>query len=241
MYVEEKLKEAVEEMRKALINNRNIKYEKGSIGITSLIYCPLKVEMKRKFPELKSEGNAIDDGFIFENTLEPFLEKVFDGKVSKDVAIPYEVDGFKINGHPDFLIEEENKVILLEFKAPIFLFSEGLEEDGEFIVDREGKIKIAESYILQAKIQKFITEKYFRKPVEIYLFIKTILQTRKKGRMSKVYILKPVEDEITEDELKKLIDDFKNKKTPRYKWECSYCVYAKHKKCSKGLLLLKMM
>ena len=238
--VEEKLKEAIRLMRQELRGNRNLSYENGSIGITSLLYCPLKVELREKYPHLQAEGNAIDDGFIFENTLEPFIEKVFDGRVIKDADIPYEIDGFRITGHPDFVIEQEDKVIILEFKAPIFFFTEEdlqIPEDG-FFVDLEKKVKISEGYIKQTAIQKFITQKHFNKPVEAYLFIKTTLQDKTR-RMQKVYILRPVDESITEGDMKNLIKQFKEEKKPRYSWECNYCVYAKEGVCNKGLLILK--
>ncbi len=236
--IEQKLKEAVELMRKDLIERRNLNYEEGSIGITSLLYCPIKVEMRKKYPDIRSESNAIDDGYIFENVFEPYIERVFKGRVIKDADIPYELDGFKITGHPDFVIETENKVIILEFKAPIFFFSrEDLEiPEDEFIVDTEKKIKISESYINQVKVQKFITEQYFKKPVEGYLFLKTILQNKNK-KMKKVLILRKVEETIDEEYMRKLIEDFRTKKEPRYHWECRYCAYKDL--CSKGQLILK--
>ena len=239
--VVQNLKKAIELMRKDLVENRDLNYEEGSIGITSLIYCPLKVELRKQYPEMKVESNAIDDGYIFENTLEPYIEKVFNGEVIKDADIPYELDGFKITGHPDFVINQKEKVIILEFKAPIAFFTEedlSVPEDG-FIVDTEGKVKISETYILQTKIQKFITEKYFNKPVEGYLFLKTMIRDRTK-RMQKVYVLRPVEETITEEQLRELINDFRTKKYPRYKWECNYCIFLKNQVCQKGMLLQKM-
>jgi len=238
--IEKKLKEAIQKMRRDLIEKRSLSYEEGSVGITSLIYCPKKVELKRKYPDLRSESNAIDDGYMFENTFEPYLEKVFDGRVEKDADIPFEIDGFKITGHPDFVIDAGDRIIILEFKAPIFFFvNEDLEiPDDGFVVDRNKKVNISESYILQTKIQKFITEKYYKKPVEAYLFLKTILQDATR-RMQKVYVLRPVDEEITEEELKELVRKFKEDKSPRYHWECYYCIYAKEEKCTYGMLKLR--
>lgn len=240
MSVEEKLQEAVKLMRKDLLEKRELNYDEGSIGITSLIYCPLKAKFRKEHPDLRSEANAIDDGFIFENMIEPYITKVFKGKVLKDADIPYEVDGFRITGHPDFVIEQEDKIIILELKAPVFFFSSKTLNitESEFIIDTKKEIKISESYILQAKVQKFITEKFYNKPVESYLFLKTTLQESFR-KMRKVFIVRKVEESITEKDMLKLINDFKTLQKPRYEWECKYCIYAKENICVKGMLFNK--
>jgi len=40
--------------------NRNISYANGEVGITSLLYYPLKVKYRKLFPEMKSEAIAIE-------------------------------------------------------------------------------------------------------------------------------------------------------------------------------------
>lgn len=221
----ERLKQAVEMLREDLERRRDLNYTEGSIGITSLLYCPLKVEYKRKYPDLKKKDIAIDDGFIFENTFEPYLEKVFNGSVVKDADIPFEIDGFKITGHPDFLIEEDGRLIILEFKAPIFVSVDGELPEEELILDTEGLIKVSEGYIKQVKFQKFIVRQYYGKEVEGYLFIKTTIQDRRR-KMRKIFALKPVVEEFTEDDIRQIIREFREEKRPRYDWECKYCPYS---------------
>lgn len=57
--MKEIIENAIRLIRKDL--ERTLEYQPNSIGITSLLYCPLKVEYKKKYPELRSESLAIDE------------------------------------------------------------------------------------------------------------------------------------------------------------------------------------
>ncbi len=232
--MEERIKQAFKsvilDLKNSLKEKRELEYEEGSFGITSLLYCPLKTEFKNKYPQVEASSNAIDDGYIFENVIEPFLEKNFKGKVIKDASVSYQIDGFNITGHPDFVIEREDEVIVIEFKAPIFL-KHSLKEipEDEIIFDEEDRVHISSTYILQAQIQKKIVEEHYKKPVRQFLFIKSLLQLN--GKMQKVYVVKPVKESITEQKLREIVNRFLTDKSPRYSWECSYCIYKKEGIC----------
>lgn len=100
-------------------NEIPIKTSEIKIGITSLLYCPLKVEYKKKYPELRSESLAIDDGFMFENMFIPYLEQAVIGKtIRREPTIYATIKDTTISGHPDLVIEDNEKITILEFKAP---------------------------------------------------------------------------------------------------------------------------
>ena len=208
---------------------RTLTYQPNSIGITSLLYCPLKTEYKKQYPELKAESIAIDDGFLFENLFTPYLERILVGKtIKKEPEIYATINDTTISGHPDLIIEEENKITILEFKAPISIFLQNKEielPEEEVIIDNNNIFKVSENYIEQAKIQKKIAQMFYNKPVESYIFIKSTAEIKRKKK--KLLILKPIEEDITEEKLIELVEKFKNDKKPRYDWECNYCSFSK--------------
>jgi hypothetical protein len=225
--MKEIIENAIRLIRKDL--ERTLEYQPNSIGITSLLYCPLKVEYKKKYPELRSESLAIDDGFMFENMFIPYLEQAVIGKtIRREPTIYATIKNTTISGHPDLVIEDNEKITILEFKAPISIFPQNKDielPEEEIIVDEDEIFKVSESYITQAKIQKKIAQLYYQKPVDSYLFIKSTADIKRKKK--KLLILKPIKEEITEEELYGLIERFKNDKNPRYDWECNYCTFSK--------------
>ncbi len=223
----------VEELRKRIEEERGeLSYGRG-VGITSLLYCPLKWEYRQAYPDIKVQNAEIDDGFTFELAMKRILKDLYGERFVEEKELIYELDGFTIEGHLDGYIEEEDRIIGLEFKHTKFMkileLPEGIELDDLDIIDASELpiyLDVPAHYITQAKIQRFILERTTHKPVEHYLIIKTTLQkVNGSKRMKKAYIQFPVNTAIQEHELKKLIDNFLTVKEPRFRWECRYCSY----------------
>lgn len=222
--VEERLKEAIKMIREDLKRENELEYE--GIGLTSLLYCPLKTEYKKRYPDLRNESITIDDGFLLERTFTPYLSRVFQGKVHAEPSITAVIKGHTITGHPDFVIEDK-EITILEFKAPIMSFAKKQVEipETDLFVDTQDVFSVSETYILQARIQKRLAREFYKKPVNAYLFIKTTVDINKKKQ--KLYILKPIHEEATDEEIETLVKNFHENKRPRYEWECSYCPFRK--------------
>ena len=62
--------------------DRKLEYSEGAIGVTGLIYCPLKAEFREKYPEIKSEGPEISDGFMHEKLVHQAICNLFGEKFS---------------------------------------------------------------------------------------------------------------------------------------------------------------
>jgi len=228
------IKRLVEELRKRIEEERGeLIYGRG-VGITSLLYCPLKWEYRQKYPDIRVQNAEIDDGFTFELAMKRILRDLYGDRFVEEKELIYELNGFTIQGHLDGFIEEEDRVIGLEFKHTKFMKILDLPEDLELddldvIVASEIPITldVPEHYLTQAKIQRFILEKTTDKPVEHYLIVKTTLQ-RKNGskRMKKAYIQIAVNTAIQEGELTAMIERFQKVKEPRFSWECRYCPFS---------------
>lgn len=227
------IKVLVEELRNRIEEERKEpSYGKG-VGITSLIYCPLKWEYKQKYPDIKVQKAEIDDGLAFELAMKRILKDLYGSQFVEEKELFYEMDGFIIQGHLDGCIEKEDRVIGLEFKhtklMKVIELPEGMEMDDLDVIDISELhllLDVPEHYITQAKIQRFILEKTADKPVEHYLIIKTTLHNvNGPKKLKKAYIQIPVNISIKEQELKDLIERFLNVKEPRFPWECRYCPF----------------
>ena len=87
---------------------RNLEYRKGAYGITELLSCPIKAEIRRKLQEagieLPVESQEIEDGFLYENLVKLALAKRFGDRFEPEKVLPLDLqldDGriFKIDGH----------------------------------------------------------------------------------------------------------------------------------------------
>ena len=231
----EVFKTIIDEISRKAKEGRNLEYPEGSIGVTSLIYCPLKARFREEHPEIEADSLEIDDGFYFEKEVKEALLSLWGAKrVRLEEELPYKSDkGLKINGHLDIAIIGKKKVIGLELKNMKLAYHnlpyDSVPEEAKFIADPEliKRISIPENYMLQAKIQKYLLEqKYSPKPVEHYLFIKTMVKLNGSG-LKKVFIIRKTEENITREELETLIEKFMEDETPRYPWECGFCPYRK--------------
>jgi hypothetical protein len=229
--IEALIKNVINESKKMITQDRVLKYEEGEIGITSLLQCPLKVEMRKKYPEIRTEAAAIDDGYRFEHAIKNALQRIFGDRFKDEFELPYEAFGQKIRGHLDCVVELDDKVIGLELKAPQLILLKKMPSrecfEKNVIVDSEKRdeyLIVNPTYKMQAKIEKFLLQRlYPDKEVELYLFQFGICKYS--GLVRKFYTIYEVEA-ISEQDLEYLILQFLYDKKPRYKNECEYyCPY----------------
>jgi hypothetical protein len=223
-----------EEFKK--LEERDLQYRDGAIGITELLQCPIKAQLRRKIEdEIEVTSNEISDGFIFEHLTKLIVTKMFGAdRVFPEKTLPLDIQldediTCKIDGHLDIFIElDDSTVVGLELKSTTLQNDNKLFERPPEILfldpDDIHRIDINHKYILQAKIQRYILEKlYPDKTVETYLFIKTQLKTRFK--LGKTFIVLPITKSISTEQLRKLCELFYFDPRPRFPYECKYCVY----------------
>ena len=211
----------------------SLQYQEDEIGITSLLQCPIKVEMRKKYPDIKGTAPAIDDGFRFETITKMAARKKYGENVVEEMDLPYQFSNLplKIRGHLDLVIfkKETNQILGIELKAPQIVLLKKLPENlqQEFIFDSEKE----ENYIIpnpiykiQAKIEKFILQKmYPESEVRVVLFQNSLC---KFGTFTKKFYTIYEVESIQEAELNYLATEFLYNKAPRFKNECEYyCQY----------------
>jgi len=231
----ELFKALVDEMRKIATEEREVSYSEGAVGITALLYCPKKFELKFEYPEIQAESAEVDDGLAFEYSVKQALKRLFGNNAIDEFVLHKRINGLTIEGHLDALINKGDELIGIEIKAPRLLKTKnGFRPNGErIIVDDGTKFQHSESYVLQARIQKRILQDMFpKKKVRTFLFYKTLIK-HDKGHQ-KAFVVYEVKDPISAEELEKLVERFKNDKRPRYDWECTekYCAYKKAGVCN---------
>jgi len=218
---------------------REISYRDEAYGITEIISCPKKAQLRRQHPDLEVRNIAIDDGFLFEKTVKEVLRKIFGNRFEEEKVLSHDftVDGepFSIDGHLDCFIQyNSNKIVGLELKHTVLSFdneTSGRPEELIILQPNSRRISINYKYILQAKIQKALLEwQYPDKEIEHYLVIKTTLRTRYK--MGKSIVVLPTIESISREELEEIIRMFRNDPRPRANWECQYCIYRQHGLCN---------
>jgi hypothetical protein len=222
---------------------RELDYEDGAYGITEIISCPIKAELRRKGIEVKVENVEIADGFSFENMFKFALMEYFGVEnVEPEKLLKYKVvldDGreFNINGHLDVFINipDKNTVVGLELKDTILSFDNTIWKDPPpfkiLSPDDAPKYNISSKYILQARIQRKILEHlYPDKNIETYLIVKTNL--RAKYKLKKSILVYPVTTSISDEQLKEIVSYFINNRKPRYVFECKICPYKEQGYCN---------
>jgi len=221
------LKSVIEEIRKKMEKERGeLIYSKG-IGITSLIYCPLKWEYRQKYPNLKIEKVEIDDGFSWELLVKEGLKaKYGPTAIEEEKILTYEIDSFCIEGHLDIYVKPEKTGIEVKH-TKLTLVNFPVDSNMKDIIDATHplaeKIPISEHYLLQAKIELFILRKEIS-DATLRLWVKTTLKGSNR-KHKKVVFEKLITEPATEEEVKNLIQRFKSDKSPRFPWECKYCPY----------------
>lgn len=230
-----KLLHARDLMRKSMAQDRSIIHNKNVLGFSSLYKCSKYFQLKQLYPELDTaEANAIDDGLLFEHSWKDAITQAFsDAVVLHEPTIPIEVEGHVLEGHPDFVIEFEDRVIVLEFKAPVLIqhrLPQGYKlHKSEMLLDIDDYFIVSENYTQQAATQQLAVQTFFNKPTYQYLFLKGVTQIE--GKNKKLYILKPVEGKPFDVLSKEVAEFFGEFKGPKYSYECSNCNFKKAKVC----------
>ncbi len=228
--------ELVEKIKAKTREGRELSYSDGAVGITALLDCPLKHELRQKHPDLQADAVEIDDGFVWEKQVKEALEEMFGKSFEEEKVLAMEIEGLKIEGHLDTFVEFEDRVVGIELKAPKWIPLTCVPEEekmqGNLLIDRERKYtRVNDLYITQARIQRFLLERlYPGKKEEQFIFLKGMAECR--GWRKKLYIVYPVEESISEEELKEMVRKFKEDKSPRFPTECeSYCEYYRQGLC----------
>jgi predicted transcriptional regulator len=205
-------------------SGRELKYEKGEIGITTLISCPKKYKLKQKYGMPEIDSLVIEDGFLFEKVFKKALKKKYGNKFIEEMELIYSGD-IKLRGHLDCAIVDGDKVIGIELKHTLITTAPELKSEPPkvwLINPSEDKIKISDRYLLQSRIERYLLEQKF-KEVEHYLVIKTTL----KGAYAyyKSYLCIPITNSVSDEEFKQIVTWFKTKNEPLFKEECRFCYY----------------
>lgn len=219
--------ELADEMKKMIIGDRHLTYHEGEIGITSLLDCPKRVKLRQVHGYPSADDLAIEEGFLFERVVEKALQKKFGDRLIKELELPIEFNGVRIRGHLDFAVELDNKVIGLELKHTILERMPSLKRKPPkvlYVTPDDKRIQLNPKYIKQARIERFILERlYPDKEIEHYLFVKTTVQGA--YGFYKTYIVCPIKESISEEELKELTEHFKTKDYPKDPLLCDYCYF----------------
>lgn len=220
----------------------NEERDENSVGISSLLSCPIKYKLKKQYEnvykELSSDSLEIHDGFLFERDIKSIFKQLFGNKFKDEVDLIYEVkvdekNTVKIHTYLDCLLEFDDFVIAIELKHPKvmvisdFKYEEKFRKSNEYIfIINDDEVIQNSKYITQAKIEKFILEKTLFKGKRVYqfLFYKTLLVGF--SITKKAYLIYEVKDSITERELYEICDNFLNGRKPNSFFECSYCPFA---------------
>jgi len=229
------LKGVIEEIRKRMEKERGeLSYSKG-IGITSLIYCPLKWEYRQRYPDLKVQKVEIDDGFSWELLVKEGLKaKYGEEAIEEEKVLVYETEDFCIEGHLDVYVKPQKTGIELKHtKLTVVDFP--VDTDMEDIIGGDNplseRIPVSEHYLLQARVELFLLRREIP-DATLRLWIKTTLKGSNR-KHKKVVFEKLITKPATEKEVRELIERFRNDKSPRFSWECRYCLYKKVCDCYK--------
>lgn len=220
-------------MKNLVKDGRELNYQKGEIGITTLISCPRKYKLKQIHGYPQVDSLLIEDGFLFEKVFKAALKKKYGDKFKEELELPYECDGLKIRGHLDCFVEFPNTVVGIELKHTLTELAPNIKNEPPKIIvlDPDNpEIKLNPKYILQSRIERYLLEKlYPNKKVKHYLFVKTTLKGA--WRYFKTYIILPIRKSISDEEFKELIRHFKECDYPLDPSECKYCPYKSMNLC----------
>lgn len=213
----------------------------NAVGITSLLSCPIKYSLKRKYKdsykELEEESLEIYDGYLWEYQVKKALRNMFGNKFKEEVDLIYkdELLNFTIHGYLDCMIDMDDYIIAIELKSPKFLLSKDFKisdkiSENMLIIDDENKILHNKKYIEQAKLEKFILQKMYNKKVYHYIFYKTLLLINE-NEIRKSFIVYELTEDIDEVYVQNLIKKFLTSNKPSNSSECNYCVFGKNGLC----------
>ncbi|AWR97499.1 CRISPR-associated protein Cas4 [Acidianus sulfidivorans JP7] len=177
--------------------------EKDTLYVTDLLRCPLKIHFEEKYKEL-----AISEVYTPSTILGDLVHK---GLESLDKIDEYKVNA-EVDGKKEIQLLEENRKITIKGRADI-------------ILDNGNEKIIVE--IKSARADKGIPHKHHIMQLQAYLWLFNI---------SKGILLYVTPDRITEFDVKQPLDDasiiklvqenFALSPSPRFPWECKYCVFS---------------
>jgi hypothetical protein len=200
-------KESIIKAYKDLVISRN----DNSIHLTELLYCPYKKTLKQKYPDIQNINLDILEGYRFEE----LIPRIFANcKISHNKSYKIKIDNEIIAFTPDFIINDN---VVIECKNTSYIYFTKAIDDW-LIIDNENIAIIPNQYITQLML--YLT---LLKLDTGYLFI--LSNTRINNKLSKVLVIKEVKNQLTLDDVKNLIKQFKEDIKPRYKWECKYCQF----------------
>jgi len=188
-----------------------ISRDNTTIHLTELLYCPYKRTMRLKYPDIQNINLDILEGYRFEE----LIPKIFkDCKISHNKRYKKQIDNEIISFTPDFIIEDK---IVIECKNTSFIhFTKQI--DDWLIIDNENIAIVPSQYVIQLMLYLTLLELDLG-----YLFI--LSNTRFNNKLRKVLVIKEIKNQLTIEDVKKLIKDFKENIKPRYDWECKYCQF----------------
>ena len=226
----------IEEAKKSLVQKAQETFNRDGdyIYLHQLLQCPLKTELESKYGELlePEKVNEIVDGFLTED----FLTRSSGTSMVNNYLFVSgrAVDGKRIATHVDLFSES----LALEIKTPTFTFPRGeVPVEKEYYTDEEADLfSIPENYLLQARLQCLLLRDRYP-DIEYFLAVKTTAKVYSpdlmRVRMKKVWIVKKVQP-LTEEEFEEVIRDYlerKEKKLPKWEWECRYCPFYRNAMC----------
>ena len=114
--MEKMFESLVHDMSEALVENRNLEYSDNAVGITSLLYCPMKATLRKEHPEIKSYGLEIDDGFLFENQVKYSLRRRWPKHTIDEYVATYKSKRLNVEGHVDVVVQGKKTLLGIECK-----------------------------------------------------------------------------------------------------------------------------
>jgi len=222
----------IETISQQVKEGRELEYSEDAIGITSLLSCPIKTELRKNIPNLESVTTVeIEDGFLWEQQVKTALKKLFGNRVKEELVLKYEHANVKIEGHLDVAIDLGDLIIGLELKSPKYLYLKRIPDEAKDIVgstlllNGQDFVYMPDSYTVQSKIQNYLLRyQYPGKRVYTFLFAKTLLI--KGGYARKFYVLYDTnKNPFTDTDIQKLIEAYKERKGPTFAYECMMCQF----------------
>jgi hypothetical protein len=214
----------VKRLREFFREERRLEYTEGAYGITSLLQCKKKAELRRSFPELTSESVEIDNGFMFEFFVKKILQDITpEGLFFPEFTFLISYEGVFIQPHIDVVIFGKNAVYSLEVKSLKKVQFEKFPQEDVLTHEQVKRYnpQIPEKYVKQAQFQKFFLSQHLKKKIHQLLLVSCLAVN---GNNSKRVFFEYSVDDISEEEVKHHIQKWKET-IPLDPSECNFCLY----------------
>jgi len=217
-----------EVLKEIATEKREVEYEKGAIGITRLLYCPIKADLSRKF-QIPIKAAAITRGFVFETAAKKAVKKLLpDWEIKEEPSLKKELEiageTLKINGHPDLVALKEKECRIIEIKS-VNSLSLTKEPKEDFLKLKESEVFLPPYYLLQIRAQMALAKENFGvEDVSAYFLVEGLFEGGGKKRFG--YALIEVESPpLTQEEISEIGRKFLKEPAPRWHWECLFCPF----------------